>query len=94
MRVALPIEEIQVSNWPLIESFRLSISRDELTGMWILERIQQDAIHDGKRAVFAPIPRASVRVAMGAKAGDFQEHPNRETQVFDQLFMVYLKSWR
>jgi hypothetical protein len=31
---------------------------------------------------------------MGATAGDFQEHPNRETQVFDQLFIVYLKSWR
>ncbi len=48
LRVALPIEEIQVRNGGVIESRSLSINRNQLAGLRVRQRIEQNAVDHGK----------------------------------------------
>jgi len=61
----------------VIESGRLSIERDELAGLWVRQRIEQDAVHYGEERRIRAKPSATVNMAITVNPGDFASirHP-------------------
>ncbi len=44
LRVALPVEKIQISDWALLGAGSASVNRDELAGVRVGERVEKDAV--------------------------------------------------
>ena len=42
---------------------------NDAVGLWIIERLQQDSIDHAEEVVFAPMPRASARIAASVTTG-------------------------
>ncbi len=57
--------------WGVIESGRLSIERDELAGLWVRQRIEQDAVDYGKERRIRANAQCQRQYRNAVNPGDF-----------------------
>ena len=57
--------------WGVIETFRLSIERDELAGLWVRQRIEQDAVDYGKERRIRANAQCQRQYRNAVNPGDF-----------------------
>src|SRR5882724_6351216 len=89
MVLLLPVEEIGIGNRALPKHRSLRINGVEF--VWIREwqRIQQNAVHDGKERGVRADPRASVRTAIAANPRLFENTRNAYRMSCQKLVIEY-----